>query len=217
MDARTSPSEIHCWVLPTPIFVFRGKKGNYNKWVGDWCSSLGSQLEDLDGASYYTFNTSPLPIPVQTWASQHVSNFIHVNCWATVACAIGGCQFTAIGGGSEYRFAQQCEVVAVCIQLHGYRVSLGPPRDRVVDDRADLLGEGIWGKLLRRANLRPNGEQNRVPNVCVCTHWDVEERVRERDLEIVPTYTACDASQFPYPPPSFPSFFLDGNAVNAPG
>jgi hypothetical protein len=66
-------------------------------------------------------------MPVQALATQHISNFIHVKCWAVVACAVGGCQFTAIGGGSERRFAQQRAVIAMRIQLHCYRVPLGPP------------------------------------------------------------------------------------------
>jgi hypothetical protein len=37
----------------------------------------------------------------------------------------------------------------------------------------------------------------RVTNAYVYMRWFMEERVREGDLEIVPTYTTCNAPQYP--------------------
>jgi hypothetical protein len=57
----------------------------------------------------------------------------------------------------------------------------------------------------------------RATNACVHTHWVMGEGGREEDLEIVLTYTTCNAPQYPYPPPSLLCLFLDGAKVNAPG
>jgi hypothetical protein len=65
--------------------------------------------------------------------------------------------------------------------------------------------------------LSPNGDGTRVTNAYVRTHWCVKERVREGDLEIVPSYTSRNAPQYPYPPPSFLILLFDGNKANAPG
>jgi hypothetical protein len=57
----------------------------------------------------------------------------------------------------------------------------------------------------------------RVTNACVHMHGVLEEGGREEDLEIALTYTMCNAPQYPYPPPSLLSLFLDCEKVNAPG
>jgi hypothetical protein len=41
--------------------------------------------------------------------------------------AIEGIELIAVGGGSEPRFAVQCSVIAMALQVHLRRVTLGPP------------------------------------------------------------------------------------------
>jgi hypothetical protein len=126
-DARASHSETHRWMLPTPIFALRRQKGNTSPWLTEWCATLEAQLQDPDGSPRRQVLQTPLPVPIQAWATEHIQYFSTAKCWTVVTRTMGGCQFFSAGVGSEYRFATQCGVAAMCVQKHAYRIPLGPP------------------------------------------------------------------------------------------
>jgi hypothetical protein len=43
-DSQASLSDTHRFVLPTPIFVLRGQKGNTSVWLTEWYPKLEAQL-----------------------------------------------------------------------------------------------------------------------------------------------------------------------------